>query len=73
MGETRHNIIIIVKFAQFCAFLGQIFNIILLQEKLPTLWKQVAFDPVSKNGKNALITDYRPITILNNFSIFFKV
>jgi hypothetical protein len=51
--------------------LSHIFNISLLHGKFPTLWKQVTVVPVSRKGNSALITNYRPITILNNFSIIF--
>jgi hypothetical protein len=55
----------------FAPISSHIFNINLLQGKFPTLWKQTTVVPVSKKGNNALVTNYRPITILNNFSKIF--
>jgi hypothetical protein len=34
----------------------------------PILWKQAAVVPVFKTGNSAIVTNYRPITIVNNFS-----
>jgi hypothetical protein len=44
------------------------FNIILLEGKFPILWKKAAVVPVVKKSNSALITNYRPIKILNIFS-----
>jgi hypothetical protein len=51
----------------FAPVLRHIFNISLLQGKYLILWKQ-AVVPALKKGNSALINDYRPITVLNNFS-----
>jgi hypothetical protein len=32
------------------------------------LWKQAPVVPIFKKGNSALVTNYRPISILNNFS-----
>jgi hypothetical protein len=52
-------LLLLLNFAQNCCpYFESHFNIKLLQGKIPTLWKQAAFDPVFKNGKGALITNY---------------
>jgi hypothetical protein len=51
----------------FVPLLIHIFNSSLLKGKFPTLWKQVAVMSVFKKGSSTLITNYRPIKILNNF------
>lgn len=56
----------------FSPLLSHIFNIVFLQEKFPSLWKQAAVLPVSKNTNSALITNCKPIIILNNFSKNFE-
>jgi hypothetical protein len=56
----------------FAPLLRHIFNTSLLKGKFPTLWKQVAVVPIFKKGNSILVTNYRPITILNNFSKFFE-
>jgi hypothetical protein len=50
------------------AHLYHIFNLSFLSERYPLLWKQVAVVPIFKKGNRALVTNYRPIWILNNFS-----
>jgi hypothetical protein len=44
----------------------------LLKEKFPTLWKEAAVVPIFKKGNITLVTNYRPITILNNLSVSSK-
>jgi hypothetical protein len=47
--------------------LNRYFNIRLLKGEYPTLLKQVAIMPPFKKPSSALVTNYRPITILDNF------
>jgi hypothetical protein len=55
------------------AFLSRhIFNTSLLKLKFPTLSKQAAVVPIFNRGNSTLVTNYRPITILNNFSKIFE-
>jgi hypothetical protein len=50
-----------------------IYNLGLLIGRFPLLWKQTAVVPIFKKGSSAVVTNYRPISILNNFSkIFLK-
>jgi hypothetical protein len=48
--------------------LKHIFNLSLSQKYFPTSWKQAAIVPVLKKGSSASVSDYRPISLLNNFS-----
>jgi hypothetical protein len=52
----------------FAPLLRHIFNIV----KVPTLWMQAAVGPIFKKGNSTLVTNYRPITILNNVSKMFE-
>jgi hypothetical protein len=52
----------------FTPLLRHIFNLSLLTGKFPSLWKQVAIVPIFKKDTKALVGNYRPILILNNFS-----
>jgi hypothetical protein len=56
----------------FAPILTHILTISLLQGKFPTLWNQAAVVPIFKKGSSALVTNYRPITIWNNFSKMFE-
>jgi hypothetical protein len=56
----------------FVPVLKFIFNLSLSQHKFPTQWKQVAAVPVFKKGNRASVSNYRPISILNNFSKVFE-
>ena len=38
----------------------------------PVLWKQGFITPIHKSGNNNLISNYRPITILNVFAKLFE-
>jgi hypothetical protein len=38
----------------------------------PTLWKQAAIIPVPPKGKTTSVSNYRPISLLNNFSKLFE-
>jgi hypothetical protein len=52
----------------FTPLLRYIFNLSLLTGKFPSLGKQAAVVPTFKNGNTALVGNYRPTSILNNFS-----
>jgi hypothetical protein len=52
----------------FTPLLHYIFNLSLLTGSFPRLWKKAAVVPIFKKGNSALVTNYRPISILNNFS-----
>jgi hypothetical protein len=52
----------------FTPLLHYIFNLSLLTGSFPRLWKQAAVMPIFKKGNSALVTNYRPICILNNVS-----
>jgi hypothetical protein len=55
----------------FTPLLSHIFNLSLLTGNFPSLWKKAAVVPIFKKGKSALAANYRPISILNNFSKMF--
>jgi hypothetical protein len=48
--------------------LRHIFNLSLSQQHFPTAWKEATIVPVFKRGNPACVSNYRPITFLNNFS-----
>jgi hypothetical protein len=50
-----------------------IFNASLRQSKFPFLWKISKIIPVFKNGDRSIIDNYRPISILSNFSKIFEI
>jgi hypothetical protein len=52
--------------------LKHIFNLSLSQQYFPALWKQAAVVPILKKGNSAFVNNYRPISILNNFSKLFE-
>jgi hypothetical protein len=49
-----------------------IFNLSLTQQYFPAAWKEAAVVPVFKIGINSAVSNYRPISILNNFSNLFE-
>jgi hypothetical protein len=55
-GEKRRNLILLL---------------LLLFWSFPSLWKQVAVMHIFEKGNSALVTNNRPISILNNFSTIF--
>jgi hypothetical protein len=57
----------------FVPILKHIFNLGLFQQYFPTLWKQAAIVPVIKKGKSTSVSNYRPISLLNNFSKIFNM
>jgi tRNA A58 N-methylase Trm61 len=44
----------------------------LTQQYFPAAWKEAAVVPVFKRGNHAAMSNYRPISILNNFSKLFE-
>ena len=56
----------------FCKPLTVIFNLALKNEEFPYLWKKSKIIPVHKKKDKNLIDNYRPITLINNFSKVFE-
>jgi hypothetical protein len=56
----------------FIPVLRHIFNLSLTQEYFPAAWKETAIVPIFKRGNHAVVSNYRPISILNNFSKLFQ-
>jgi hypothetical protein len=56
----------------FVPILRHIFNLSLTQRYFPTVWKEAAIVPIFKRGSHAAVSNYRPISILNNFSKLFE-
>jgi hypothetical protein len=52
--------------------LKDIFNLSLSQQLFPSSRKQAAIVPIFENGTPSLLANYRPISILNNFSEVFE-
>jgi hypothetical protein len=52
--------------------LSILFNMCLKTATFPEVWKQSRITPVHKSGDKLDIKNYRPITILNNFSKVFE-
>jgi hypothetical protein len=42
-------------------------------EVFPSLWREAVVLPIFKKGSSALVTDYRPGSLLNNFSKVFEI
>jgi hypothetical protein len=55
----------------FTALLTYVFNLSLTSVTFPSLWKQTAVVPVFKKGNSIIVSNYRPVYILNNFSKIF--
>jgi hypothetical protein len=55
----------------FAPLLTYIFNLSLTNATFPSLWKQTAVVPVFEKGNISIVSNYRPISILNNFSKMF--
>jgi hypothetical protein len=52
--------------------LAYIFNLSLTSATFPSLWKQTAVVPVFQKGNSTIVSNYRPISILNNFPKIFE-
>jgi hypothetical protein len=55
----------------FILLLTHIFNLNVTSATFPSLWKQTAFVTVFKKGDCTNVKNYRPISVLNNFSEIF--
>jgi hypothetical protein len=42
-------------------------------EVFPSLWREAVVLPIFKKGSSALVTNYRPSSLLNNFSKVFEI
>ena len=49
-----------------------IFNLIFLKGKIPNQFKESIVTPVFKSGNKQLLTNYRPLSVINNFSKLFE-
>jgi hypothetical protein len=58
--------------AIFIPILRHIFNLGLTQQYFPAAWKEAAVVPVFKRGNHATMSNYRSISILNNFPKLFE-
>lgn len=52
--------------------LHYIFNLSLKQQTYPELWKEAYIVPVHKSGSTVEVSNYRPVSILNNFAKIFE-
>ncbi|XP_063901619.1 uncharacterized protein LOC135121243, partial [Zophobas morio] len=59
--------------AVFTKPLTFLFNLVLVSSKFPDRWKISKIVPLFKGGNRALIENYRPISILNNFAKVFEL
>jgi hypothetical protein len=59
--------------AIFIPVLRHIFHLSLTQQYFPAAWKEAVVVPVFKRGNHVAMSNYRPISILNNFSKLFQV
>jgi hypothetical protein len=57
----------------FVPVLKHIFNISLSNGGFPSLWKEAAVVPIFKKGSSVLVTNYKSISLLNNFSKVLKL
>jgi hypothetical protein len=55
----------------FMPLLHHILNLSILSGKIPSLWKQAAVILIFRKGSGALVVNYIPILVLNNFSKIF--
>lgn len=53
--------------------LTSIFNLILSTEQFPNIWKTARISPILKSGDSDQVSNYRPISILCNFSKIFEI
>jgi hypothetical protein len=56
----------------FVPLLKYIFNFSLSQQLFPSSWKQTVIVPIFKKGKSYFLSNYRAISILDNFSKVFE-
>jgi hypothetical protein len=56
----------------FAPLLKYIFNLSLSQEHFSAQWKKAIIVPIFKKGNTSLVCNYRPISLLNNFSKVFE-
>ncbi len=56
-----------------CDPLLKIFNLILKRSVFPEKWKLSRITPVHKKDSSSDVTNYRPITIINNFAKIFEI
>nr|CAI5833862.1 unnamed protein product [Callosobruchus analis] len=52
--------------------LVHIINLSLTSSKIPIQWKESIVTPVFKSGDKAKLTNYRPISVINNFAKLFE-
>lgn len=50
-----------------------IYNLILSTHQFPDIWKTARVSPILKKGDTSLVTNYRPISLLCNFSKIFEI
>jgi hypothetical protein len=56
----------------FPPLLKYIFNLSLSQEHFPAQWKKAVIVPILKKNNTSFVSNYRPISLLNNFSKVFE-
>jgi hypothetical protein len=56
----------------FAPLIKYIFNLSLSQEHFPAQWKKAIIVPILKKGNTSFVGNYRPISLLNNFSNVFE-
>jgi hypothetical protein len=56
----------------FIPILRHIFNLSLTRQYFLAAWKETAIAPVFKRGNHAAVSNYRSISIFNNFSKLFE-
>lgn len=57
----------------FLPALKKLFNLALSTSRFPTVWKDARVCPILKSGDPTLICNYRPISVLCNFSKVFEM
>jgi hypothetical protein len=59
-------------FKIFSPLLKYIFNLSLSQDHFPVQWEKAVIVPILKKGNSSFVRNYRPISLLNNFSEVFE-